>query len=120
MTFPFPDAYLRILESGRPLAEINPGSNEVALTRGAALAAIAVLNDTQVAILGGDVLIDDGSLHYAYANWYSLPRETETPTDFARRSQLEAATYIRGYPSRHGPEPLFVLVCTGPPRRRGE
>ena len=108
----FPDPYVRILEAGRPLAEINAGSDEVALTREAALAAVEALRDTEIAILGGDVLVDDhGLLRYALANWYSMPRERETPAEFARRSHRETAKYIRRYRSWGGPEPLFVLVC---------
>ncbi|MEZ4912402.1 MAG: hypothetical protein R2774_16250 [Saprospiraceae bacterium] len=42
-----------IKEKGRPLSEINPGSDEITLAVNDALQAIELLKDNQTAILGG-------------------------------------------------------------------
>jgi len=54
--------YLDFLkEKGRPLSEINPGSDEVALTVIDALQALELLRDNQTAILGGDILSEENN-----------------------------------------------------------
>ena len=61
-----------IKEKGRPLSEVNPGSDELALIVDDALKAIELLKGTHSAILGGDILMDKlGKLAYTYENWYS-------------------------------------------------
>jgi hypothetical protein len=107
-----PDAYKSILGSrGHQLSVINPGSSEVALDRPSALEAIEALSGSAVAILGGDVLTEDGgSLRYVYATWSTSRKGDESMAEFASRSHAEAAEYVRGYESRSGVTPLFVLV----------
>ena len=109
-----PEPYQRILaDEGVPLHVINPGSNEVALPRDAALRAIQTLHDTAIAILGGDVIATEGGrLRYAGANWHSDRRPNEDATSFARRSREEATTYLKNYPLQPGHGRLFVLVLS--------
>ena len=65
--------YLDFAKSkGRPLAEINPGSDELALNANEALEAIELLKANETPILGGDILsTDSGKLIYAYQLWGS-------------------------------------------------
>lgn len=59
-----------IRRKGKPLSEINPGSDEFALTVDDALQALRLLRDCETAVLGGDILSDDnGRLIYAYQLW---------------------------------------------------
>ena len=43
------------LEDGKPLSEINPGSDDIALTIKDVLHVLNILNKNQVAILGGEI-----------------------------------------------------------------
>lgn len=107
-----PTRYTEISRStGRPLSEINPGSDERALPAVAALEAINALAGSSVAVLGGDVLVSDNrGLRYASANWHSKRRSQEPARAFAERSQREAREYIENYKQGAQVEPLFVLV----------
>lgn len=90
--------YLNFLrEKGRPLSEINPGSEEVALNVDDALQALNLLGVDQVVILGGDILSekDNGSLVYAYQlwgseyaclDWYCDKLVNESQEEYAKRS----------------------------------
>lgn len=94
-------SYLNFIkEKGRPLSEINPGSDEIALAVDDALQAIELLKDNQTAILGGDILSEDsGELIYAYQlwgeeyhylNWYCDRIDNESEDDYLRRSYILA------------------------------
>jgi len=89
--------YLDFLrEKGKPLSEINPGSDEIALTVDNALQALELLKDSRVAILGGDILSEENNeLIYAYQlwgeeyhclNWYCDRIENESGEDYLKRS----------------------------------
>lgn len=99
---------------GRPLAVINPGSDEVALSRDATIRAINALNGTETAILGGDVLVDDGQLRYANANWHCDRQHGEALREYAERSREVARIYVNAYPKDRANPPLFVLVWDSP------
>jgi hypothetical protein len=81
---------------GRPLAEINPGSNEFALKFNDALEAIELLKDSEQPILGGDILSDNlNTLGYAYQiwgseyhclNWYCEKVDKESQNAYCIRS----------------------------------
>ena len=99
--------YLNFLrEKGYPLSEINPGSDEIALVVDDALCALDLLNGTQIAILGGDILSEkeNGSLIYAYQlwgseyhylNWYCDKDDNESPEEYAKRSSTVAMESIK-------------------------
>ena len=100
-----PTSYLKLLrEKGRPLSEINPGSDEMALTLEDALLALEKLKDSQTAILGGDVLTEEsGRLIYAYQlwgdeyiylNWYCERIPNEGQIDYSERSYFTAKESI--------------------------
>lgn len=93
--------YLDFLkEKGKPLSEINPGSDEIALTVSDALEALELLRDSQTAILGGDILSEENNgliyayqfwgEEYQYLNWYCDKNDNESRTDYLRRSYLLA------------------------------
>lgn len=97
--------YLDFLQKkGRPLAEINPGSDEIALTVADALEALELLKDSQIAILGGDILSEEnGELIYAihlwgydyhYLSWYCDRGENESEKDYIIRSYNTAKDSI--------------------------
>jgi hypothetical protein len=97
------------LANGKSLAHL--GLNERALTRAAALEAVRLMRAAGVALLGGDVYVDDGkAIKPAYANWHSDQRLEESGTEFMARSWRESEEYIGRYPEPRGGEALFVLV----------
>lgn len=85
-----------IKERGKPVSQINPGSDEMALAVDDALQAIELLKNSQTAIIGGDILSEDeGELIYAYQlwgeeyhylNWYCDKRDNESEYDYLKRS----------------------------------
>jgi len=94
-----------IREKGRSLSEINPGSNEIALTVSDALQALDILKNNQIVILGGDILSEDGNgaLVYAYQlwgdlyiylNWYCDKADGESEVDYIERSYEVARAAI--------------------------
>ena len=90
---------------GRSLAEINSGSDEVALKVDDALQAIELLKDSQLPILGGDILsVNSDTLVYAYQlwgseyhclNWYSEKMEKEDQVTYCNRSYIVAKNSIK-------------------------
>ncbi|MDO8897044.1 MAG: Imm40 family immunity protein [Bacteroidales bacterium] len=93
--------YLDFLkEKGKPLSEINPGSDEIALTVRDALHALDLLKVSQIAILGGDVLSGESNEliyayqvwgeEYLYLNWYCDKAVNENKADYLQRSYLLA------------------------------
>jgi hypothetical protein len=94
--------YLDFLkEKGKPLSEINPGSSEIALTVDDALQALELLRDSQMAILGADILSEDENskltyaIHlwgydYHYLNWYCDKNDNESRSDYLQRSYVLA------------------------------
>lgn len=95
-------------EKGRPLLEMNTGSDEIALEPDDALQALALLKENQIAVLGGDILSEEGSgkLIYAYQlwgdgqgyhylNWYCDKMDGENQEEYARRSYIIAKESIK-------------------------
>jgi len=107
-----PEIFVRFISSeGRKLSEINPGSDEVALVPSKAMEALKLLEGSQVAVLGGDVLSDSsGKLVYNYENWYCEQLPGESPLDFVQRSQSVAYDFIAGLVRRNDPNLFIVLV----------
>lgn len=100
-----------IRERGKPLSEINPGSDELALKIDDALQAIELLQDTQSAILGGDILSDEsGKLTYTYENWYIEKMDNESQIDYVERSYEIARNYINEVVKRSGKNRYVVIV----------
>ena len=93
--------YMEFLKDrGIPLSGINPGSDEMALTDIDALLALQLLSDSQVAVLGGDILsVENHDLTYAYQlwgdeylclNWYCDRYDNESEEEYLQRSYLIA------------------------------
>lgn len=95
---------------GRPMSEINPGSNEIALSPSDAIKGIDLLRGSKVAVLGGDVLAGtSGKIAYTYRNWYCEQRPNETPMEFCHRSQVVARDLIEKL-LEHGEKHVFVVL----------
>lgn len=99
-------SYLDFIKSkGRPLSEINPGSDEFALDFDSAFQAIQLLRKCQLPIVGGDILSEkSGKLVYAYhywgseyvyLDWYCEKMENENESDYVARSYLVAEDSIK-------------------------
>ncbi len=97
--------YLNFIKTkGRPLSEINPGSDEYALNIEDTLSAINLLKESQIAILGGDILSEkNNKLIYAHQywgaeyhslNWYCEKSDGETQTEYVYRSYFIATQNI--------------------------
>jgi len=95
-----------IREKGRPLSEINPGSDEIALTVNDALCALDLLSGSSIAVLGGDILSEkEGEkLIYAYQlwgseyhclNWYCDKMDNENQEGYVKRSYTIAKESIK-------------------------
>jgi hypothetical protein len=93
--------YLDFLkEKGKPLSEINPGSDEIALMVNDALQALELLRDSQTAVLGGDILSEENNEliyayqlwgeEYQYLNWYCDKNDNESKADYLQRSYILA------------------------------
>jgi hypothetical protein len=89
---------------GRPLTEINPESDEVALNIEETLEAIEILKNNQLPVLGGDILSTDSDKliyayqcwgsEYHYLNWYCDKLENEGKEDYLVRSYKVARQAI--------------------------
>ena len=118
------DNYSQFLRNhGRPMSEINPGSNEVALSCEDAKKATEILRKESVPILGGDIVSEqNGSLIYAHQfwgseyislNWYCRREQDEELEYYARRSHDLAEDHIenaRRVAAKLGQECFVVLV----------
>lgn len=95
-------------EKGRPLLEMNVGSDEIALEPDDALQAVDLLKEIQIAVLGGDILSEEenGKLIYAYQlwgdgqeyhclNWYCDKMDSENQEEYAKRSYIIAKESIK-------------------------
>jgi hypothetical protein len=107
-----PEDFSRILRSeGKPLARINPGSEEQALKPAAAVKALDLLAGTDVAILGGDVLSESlGKLKYTFENWYCERLLGESAPAFANRSRSVARQFVDKLIRRDEKNLRIVLV----------
>ena len=106
--------YSDLLErAGIPLESV--GTEEIALRRNDALAALAVLENGDVPVLGGDVYwLTEDAIEPAYANWHWSREPKADPRDEVKRSCAEAASYVARFPAQGNREPLFSLVLANP------
>ncbi|HAM40436.1 MAG TPA: hypothetical protein DDX89_01165 [Candidatus Omnitrophica bacterium] len=87
------------------------GVKEVAWTRKDALEIVRTLEQTRVAILGGDVLQKQRDLFaHNYDNWHCDRQEQESWSAYAVRSRRETQTYLNAYPDPRDDSIAFVLV----------
>ena len=85
-----------IRDRGRSLSEINPGSNELALSVDDALKAVELLRGTQSIIFGGDILSNESDVliyayqqwgsEYHYLNWSCEKMDNENQSEYCDRS----------------------------------
>lgn len=92
--------YLQFIRSkGKPLSEINPGSDEYALKPEDAFEALNILAEYEIPVAGGDILSisNTGKLIYAYnlwgqeyhyLDWYCNNDRNETSSEYSKRSIL--------------------------------
>lgn len=113
-----------IKEKGKPVSEINSGSDELALTVDDALQAVELSRDAKAAVLGGDILSDElGKLSYAYQlwgskyhylNWYCIKKDNETQTEYNDRScdiAMEAINKADTVAKKLGKSCYIVIVA---------
>ena len=116
---PIPDKYRALLHvHGGSLAE--RGANQIGLPREHALAAVNILRDHMVPILGGDVWVQIGAkLDFDGSTWYCNRADGEDAEHYAERSWSVSEAYIRRYPELPGESLLFVIVVPHEPIERG-
>lgn len=104
--------YLNFIQrKGIALSEINPGSNEYALKLYDVLSAIELLEISETAVLGGDILSDEsGKLRYTYENWYCQRQDNEEDADYSKRSCLIAREYINKLINREDDENQYAVL----------
>jgi len=84
---------------------------EVAWFRNDVLEIIRQLNDTGIAILGGDVLRKCGDkFEHDYSNWHVDRQPSESAKAYAERSREETTKYVRGFPDSENGSIAYVLV----------
>lgn len=89
------------------------GVHDSAFTRIDALSAIILLQNSDLAILGGDVYARaDSMIKPTYDNWYCDPNPDEQNNNYLIRTLRTASEYIENYPEPCSFEPLFVLVLS--------
>lgn len=98
--------YLNFIKTkGRPVTEINPGSDEYALECSDAYHALDLLKENKTIVLGGDIFTEDecGELVYAYQlwgqeyhylNWYCDKILNESDTGYLKKSHEVARASI--------------------------
>lgn len=87
------------------------GVYDRAFARADAFSAISLLQNCDLAILGGDVYARVGStIKSAYDSWYCDPDTRETNREYLARSWQTAREYVENYPEPPDFEPLFVFV----------
>ncbi len=102
-----------IKKYGVSLSQWNPGSEEVALNKEAALKVLEALEGSNIAVVGGDVVrIAQGRLKYVYAQWSCKRNAGEHAEEFAKRSQRAAHEYVLNFHPAEEYEPLFVFVLS--------
>lgn len=87
-------------EKGKQLSEFYHGSDKMALTVSDALQSLELLQDNQVAILGGDIISEENNEliyayqlwgdEYQYLNWYCDQYDNESREDYLQRSYILA------------------------------
>ena len=101
--------YLNFLrEKGISLSERTFGNDEFALNISDALRALDILYESQIVILGGDILSEKGNGEFIYAyqllgdgqeyhylNWYCDKQEDESQEEYAKRSYIVAKEGIK-------------------------
>jgi len=93
------------------------GCEHVAWRRADALGVLRHLAPSDVAALGGDVLVRDArGFRHTYDGWTCSHRAGESWSDYAARSRREAHEYMIRYPERG--EVAYVLVLQGKPSAR--
>jgi immunity protein 40 of polymorphic toxin system len=87
------------------------GCDEVAWSKADALAVLACLVASEVAVLGGDVLRrSNGRTQHAYDNWYCDRDHGEAWRTYVERSHRVAEDYVRRYPDPEDGSILYTLT----------
>lgn len=98
----------RIMSAGRSLEDV--GVRNWALSREEALVALAKFAEIEIAVLGGDVYLANGSIvELSYDNWYCNRDKFETISAYVERSIAAAKSYIMNYKAPEGAV-LFAIV----------
>ena len=101
------DQFLK--DYGTPRTDAAGG--EIALKKSDAIRALALLENTDIGVLGGDVyeLESDGYFRPTYDNWY-LNKNSDDKNDFASKSRGKATEYIQNYKETNTMDIRYVIV----------
>ena len=92
------------------------GVADLAWTRLDVFEIIKELDESNVAVLGGDVLKkEDTKYKYNYDNWHSDIEPGEQWDDYAKRSRKETQEYLKRYPDPGDNTYIYSLVLTDKP-----
>jgi hypothetical protein len=108
-----PKEFNDLLKSvGRSMAEVNPGSDEIALPLNRVEEAINLLEQNSNPILGGDLIREDGGgkLRYAFGSWSCSLKPGETSGEYLPRCYQAAREYLRSVIQLHPTNAYLVLV----------
>lgn len=94
-----PKSYQVLHKQALPLSRWNPGSEEVAFNRVAALEALQTLKGSRVAVVGSEVVhVVDGRLRYRAESW-SLGSDRGEPTEaYVDRSRELVRDFVENFP----------------------
>ncbi len=99
-----------IRERGIPL-QPKVGTKGRAFTKEDALKAVDILRQSNVSILGGDVLIEKNSeWKYEVASWHSDQSQDESVEKLIRRSLNETKEFIKNYQEDAEGKNYFILI----------
>jgi hypothetical protein len=110
---PLPEEFNHLLKSvGRPMNEVNPGSDEIALPLNRVEEALALLEKHLIPILGGDLIFEDGEgkLRYAFGSWSCSREPGEALREYLPRCFKAAREYLGGVIQLHPTNAYLVLV----------
>ncbi len=112
MSLILPSEYKEIIrENGHSLKSM--GYNGFGLVRSFALKAIKTLENTNISIVGGDVLIlinNKISFTSTYDNWYCEKKDKETLNEYIERSKNITYNYIINYKEPENGKILYCLI----------
>ena len=85
--------------------------SEIVLKKTVAISALALLESTDIGVLGGDVyeLESDGYFRPTYDNWY-VNKNADDKKIFSRKSRAIATEYIQNYKGSNSLKIRFVIV----------
>jgi hypothetical protein len=102
--------------SAKKISLANLGTSEPAWRYEDLMRILPILRTAKVGVLGGDVLVSDGTDYvHSYDSWGTDHEAGETDDAFSERSIARTLDYLGKYPNVTDPKFAFLIVCTGVP-----